>query len=57
MKKIIYVFAFLLLTNFSFAASTSSSSSGNGSDKASLYKDAKKFIVKAKKLEKKDKVE
>ena len=57
MKKIIYVFAFLLLTNFSFAAGTSSSSSGNGSDKASLYKDAKKFIVRAKKLEKKDKVE
>ena len=57
MKKIIYVFIFLLLTNFSFAAGTSSSSSGNGSDKASLYKDAKKFIVRAKKLEKKDKVE
>ena len=57
MKKIIYVFIFLLLTNFSFAAGTSSSSSGNGSDKASLYKDAKKFIVRAKKLEKKDEVE
>ena len=57
MKKIIYVFSFLLLTNFSFAAGTSSSSNGNGSDKASLYKDAKKFIVRAKKLEKKDKVE
>ena len=54
MKKIIYVFAFLLLTNFSLAAGSSSSSNGN---EASLYKEAKKFIVRAKKLEKKDKVE
>ena len=54
MKKIIYVFAFLLLTNFSLAASSSSSSNDN---EASLYKEAKKFIVRAKKLEKKDKVE
>ena len=54
MKKIIYVFAFLLLTNFCFAAGGSSSSNGNA---ANLYKKAKKFIVKAKKLEKKDKVE
>ena len=57
MKKIIYVFVFLLLTNFSFAAGGSSSSSGYDSDKASLYKEAKKFILRAKKLEKKDKVE
>ena len=54
MKKIIYVFAFLLLTNFCFAAGGSSSSNGNA---ANLYKEAKKFIVKAKKLEKRDKVE
>ena len=54
MKKIIYVFVFLLLTNFSFAAGGSSSSNGN---EANLYKEAKKFIVRAKKLEKKDKVE
>ncbi len=54
MKKIIYVFVFLLLTNFSFAAGGSSSSNGG---EASLYKEAKKFIVRAKKLEKKDKVE
>jgi len=57
MKKIIYVFIFFLLTNFSFAAGGSSGSSGNDSDKASLYKEAKKFILRAKKLEKKDKVE
>ena len=58
-KKIIYVFAFLLLTNYSFAAgsSGSSGSSGDDSDKTSLYKEAKRFIVRAKKLEKKDKVE
>ena len=54
MKKIIYVLTFLLLTNFSFAASGISSSNGN---EANLYKEAKKFILKAKKLEKKDKVE
>ena len=54
MKKIIYVLTFFLLTNFSFAASGISSSNGN---EANLYKEAKKFILKAKKLEKKDKVE
>ena len=54
MKKIIYVLTFLLLTNFSFAASGISSSNGN---EANLYKEAKKFILKAKKLEKKDKVD
>ena len=59
MKKIIYIFIFLILANFSYAAGTSSSSSsgGNSSDKASLYKEAKKFIIRAKKLEKKDKLE
>ena len=57
MKKIIYVFAFLALTNFSFAAGGSSSSSGSDSNEAKLYKEAKKFVVKAKKLEKKDKLE
>ena len=54
MKKIIYVFVFLLLTNFSFAAGSSSSSNDG---EANLYKEAKKLIVRAKKLEKKDKVE
>ena len=54
MKKIIYFFILLLLTNFSYAAGTSSS---NDNNEASLYKEAKKFIVRAKKLEKKNKVE
>ena len=54
MKKTICVFVFLLLTNFSFAAGGSYSSNGG---EANLYKEAKKLIVRAKKLEKKDKVE
>ena len=53
MKKIIYTFVFLLLTNFSLAAM--SGDSGNNQD--NLYKAAKKLVVKAKKLEKKDKLE
>ena len=44
----------MLLTNFSLAAGGSSSSNGN---EANLYKEAKKFIVKAKKREKRDKLE
>ena len=54
MKNIICFFVFLLLTNFSLAAGTSSN---NDSSEVNLYKEAKKFIVRAKKLEKKDKVE
>ena len=53
MKKIIFTFIFLLLTNFSLAAM--SGDSGNNQD--NLYKAAKKLVIKAKKLEKKDKVE
>ena len=53
MKKIIYTFVFLLLTNFSLAA-MSGDSDGN---QENLYKAAKKLVIKAKKLEKKDKLE
>ena len=53
MKKIIFTFIFLLLTNFSLAAMSGDS----GSNQENLYKAAKKLIVKAKKLEKKDKLE
>ena len=53
MKKIICALIFLLLTNFSLAAM--SGDSGNNQD--NLYKAAKKLVIKAKKLEKKDKVE
>ena len=52
MKKIICIFILLLLTNFSLAAM--SGSSDNNQD--NLYKAAKKLVIKAKKLEKKDKV-
>ena len=58
MKKIIYIFIFLLLTNFCHAASSGSGSSGNGSGNlTSLYKQGKNFVLKAKKLEKKGKLE
>ena len=53
MKKIICTFVFLLFTNFSLAAMTGDS----GTNQENLYKAAKKLIIKAKKLEKKDKVE
>jgi len=51
MKKIIFICSILLLSNNCLAASSGS----NG--KTDLYKSAKKQILKAKKLEKKDKVE
>ena len=52
MKKIIFILSLLLLANNCLAAG--SADSGNKTD---LYKSAKKLILKAKKLEKKDKVE
>tara|TARA_Y100000590_G_scaffold250211_1_gene281086 strand:+ start:1787 stop:2257 length:471 start_codon:yes stop_codon:yes gene_type:complete len=54
MNKIILIFSLLLLTNNCLAAA---SSNNNGSGKANLYKQAEKLVLKAKKLEKKDKVE
>ena len=53
MKKIICLIILLLLSNTCLAASSSS----DGDSKDSLYKGAKKLILKAKKLEKKDKIE
>ena len=53
MKKIICFITLLLLSNVCLAAG----SSGNGDSKDSLYKGAKKLILRAKKLEKKDKIE
>ena len=53
MKKIICIFILLLLTNFSLAAM----SGGSGNNQYNLYKAAKKLVIKAKKLEKKDKLE
>ena len=56
-KFLITLFILLGLSfhfNFAYAAGTSGS---NGQDKASLYKSGKKLVLRAKKLEKKDKVE
>ena len=50
MKKIIFILSILLLSNNCLAAG----SSGND-NKTDLYKAAKKLVLKAKKLEKKDK--
>ena len=58
MKKIIYTFIFLLLANFSLAAmSGDSSGKDSGSNQENLYKTAKQLVLRAKKLEKKDKLE
>ena len=53
MKKIICFITLLLLSNVCLAAG----SSGNDDSKDSLYKGAKILILRAKKLEKKDKIE
>jgi len=51
MKKIIFIISILLLSNNCLAAGSDSS------NKTDLYKSAKKLILKAKKLEKKNKTE
>ena len=51
MKKIIFIIILLLLTNASFGAGTS------GDSKDGLYKEGKKLVLRAKKFEKKDKLE
>ena len=53
MKKIICFVTLLLLSNACLAAG----GSGGGDSKDSLYNNAKKLILRAKKLEKKDKTE
>ena len=53
MKKIICFITLLLLSNVCLAAGSTS----DGDSKDSLYKVAKKLILRAKKLEKKDKIE
>ena len=52
MKKIIFILSILLISNNCLAAGSSDSDNKNN-----LYKAAKKLVLKAKKLEKKDKVE
>ena len=53
MKKIIFIFSLLLL----LANNCLAAGSADNGNKTDLYKSAKKLILKAKKLEKKDKVE
>ena len=55
-KFLSFVILFFTLISFNFAYSASSSS-GSSSEKISLYKDGKKLVKRAKKLEKKNKVE
>ena len=54
MNKIILIISLIVLATNCFAAG---SSNGKDDSKASLYKAAKKLVLKAKKLEKKDKTE
>ena len=54
MKKIIFIILLLLLSNPNFAAGAGNS---NGDYKTSLYKSGKKLVLRAKKLEKKNKIE
>ena len=52
MKKIIFIISLLLFSNNCLAAGNTDSSNKN-----SLYKSAEKLVLKAKKLEKKDKLD
>ena len=52
MKKIIFLLSILLISNNCLAAG-----SADGTSKNNLYKSAKKLVLKAKKLEKKNKVD
>ena len=53
MKKIIFLLSILLISNNCLAAS----SSDDGATKIDLYKTAKKLVLRAKKLEKKNKID
>ena len=52
MKKIIFIFSILLISNNCLAAASS-----GGDTKINLYKSAEKLVLKAKKLEKKNKID
>ena len=59
-KLLIILFILLGLSfqpNFVYAAASGGDSSGGTSDKVNLYKAGKKLVLRAKKLEKKDKIE
>ena len=54
MKKLLFILSILFIANNSLAAGSSGSDSGS---KTNLYKSGKNLVYKAKKLEKKNKVE
>tara|TARA_Y100000590_G_scaffold278927_1_gene313181 strand:+ start:790 stop:1293 length:504 start_codon:yes stop_codon:yes gene_type:complete len=60
-KNIIFLIIFAIflshLLNFNFAHAASGSGGTNDQDDASLYKSGEKLVLRAKKLEKKDKIE
>ncbi len=56
MKKIIYIISICLISQFAYSAGSDSSSS-NDKEKSNYYKDAKKLVQRAGKLEKKEKTE
>ena len=59
-KLLIILFILLGLSfqpNFVYAAASGGDSSSGASDKVNLYKAGKKLVLRAKKLEKKDKIE
>ena len=60
-KLLSYVVLFFTLINFNFAYSAASSggstSSSGGNEKISLYKEGKRLVIRAKKLEEKNKID
>ena len=58
MTKILkFIIIFSIISSFSFTISYGAGSADGGSNKTNLYKEGKKLIYRAKKLEKKNKIE
>ena len=58
LKLLLTIFIFLgLFFSLNVANAASGGSTSSGEDKSSLYKSGKKLVIRAKKLEKKDKIE
>ena len=56
-KNIKFFITLFILCGLSFHSNFVYAAAGNGKDEASLYKSGKKLVLRAKKLEKKDKIE